>query len=119
MYYNYHATAKKLIQEGKLINWYITEKHNNISPALVLEFNDIGFYLHDLNVFNCYITKDYKFGIYDTETQNAKVITENYYKIPAGGYTYVGANIEYYGPYADGDFDVTFDDLQFKFSTTQ
>ena len=41
MYYNYHATAKKLIQEGKLINWYIAEKHNNISPALVLEFNDI------------------------------------------------------------------------------
>ena len=41
MYYNYHATAKKLIQEGKLINWYIAEKHNNISPALVLEFDDI------------------------------------------------------------------------------
>lgn len=40
MYYNYHATAKKLIQEGKLINWYIAEKHNNISPALVLEFED-------------------------------------------------------------------------------
>lgn len=59
------------------------------------------------------------FGIYDIETQNVKVITENYYKIPAGGYTYVGANIEYYGPYADGDFDVTFDDFQFKFSTTQ
>lgn len=40
MYYNYHATAKKLIQEGKLINWYITEKYNNIRPALVLEFDD-------------------------------------------------------------------------------
>ena len=40
MYYNYHAMAKKLIREGKLINMYIVEKHNNISPALILEFKD-------------------------------------------------------------------------------
>ena len=40
-YFNYHATAKKLIKEKKLIKWYITQKHNNISPALVLIFDDI------------------------------------------------------------------------------
>ena len=40
-YFNYHATAKKLIKEGKLIKYYITQKHNKISPALVLIFNDI------------------------------------------------------------------------------
>lgn len=40
MYFNYHATAKKLIAEQKLINWYITDKYNNISPALVLIFDD-------------------------------------------------------------------------------
>lgn len=39
-YYNYHATAKKLIQNGKLKDYYFTCKHNNISPALVLIFND-------------------------------------------------------------------------------
>lgn len=39
-YFNYHATAKKLIQSGKLIRYYFTEKHNEISPALVLVFND-------------------------------------------------------------------------------
>ena len=39
-YFNYHATAKKLILNGKLINYYIVEKHNSISPALILEFND-------------------------------------------------------------------------------
>ncbi|MBE5734912.1 MAG: thermostable hemolysin delta-VPH [Clostridiales bacterium] len=39
-YYNYHATAKRMIGEGKLIGYYFTEKHNNISPALVLVFND-------------------------------------------------------------------------------
>lgn len=40
-YFNYHATAKKLIKENKLIEYYFTEKHNKISPALVLVFNDI------------------------------------------------------------------------------
>ncbi len=39
-YYNYHATAKQLIKDGKLVKWYFTEKHNHISPALVLVFAD-------------------------------------------------------------------------------
>ena len=39
-YFNYHATAKRLICEGKLQDFYFTEKHNSISPALVLIFND-------------------------------------------------------------------------------
>lgn len=37
-YFNYHATAKKLISEGKLIGYYFTDKHGKISPALVLVF---------------------------------------------------------------------------------
>ena len=40
-YFNYHATAKKLINEGKLISFYFTDKYNSISPALVLIFDDI------------------------------------------------------------------------------
>lgn len=40
-YFNYHAAAKRLIREGKLKEWYITERYNNISPALVLVFDDI------------------------------------------------------------------------------
>lgn len=40
MYFNYHATAKKLINDKKLDCWYITDKYKNISPALVLIFND-------------------------------------------------------------------------------
>lgn len=40
-YYNYHATAHKLIADGKLLRWYITDNHNGIEPALVLEFADI------------------------------------------------------------------------------
>lgn len=39
-YFNYHATAKRLIAEGKLNGYYFSKKHNNISPALVLLFND-------------------------------------------------------------------------------
>lgn len=39
-YFNYHYTAKKLIKDGKLIDCYFTERHNQISPALVLVFND-------------------------------------------------------------------------------
>ena len=39
-YFNYHATAKKLIREGKLARYYITARHGRISPALVLCFDD-------------------------------------------------------------------------------
>ncbi len=41
MYFNYHQTAKNLIKNGKLINYYFTENHNGIKPALVLVFDDI------------------------------------------------------------------------------
>lgn len=40
MYYSYHSVAKKLIREGKLIDWYYTKRHNKIAPALVLLFDD-------------------------------------------------------------------------------
>lgn len=40
MYFNYHAKAIKLINEGKLIKYEIVDKWNNISPALVLFFSN-------------------------------------------------------------------------------
>lgn len=40
MYYNYHATAKKLIDEGRLLKTEIVDHWNNISPALVLYFDN-------------------------------------------------------------------------------
>ena len=40
MYYNYHAKAKQLIREGHLIKSEIVDKWNNISPALVLFFDN-------------------------------------------------------------------------------
>lgn len=40
-YFNYHAAAKRMIKDGKLISWYYTERHNGISPALVLLFDDV------------------------------------------------------------------------------
>lgn len=39
-YYNYHATAKRLISDGKLTGYYISDEYNGIAPALVLLFND-------------------------------------------------------------------------------
>jgi len=39
-YFNYHATAKRLIREGKLIKYYFAERYNSISPAMVLVFDD-------------------------------------------------------------------------------
>lgn len=39
-YYNYHATAKRLIREGKLVRWYIADRYKTIAPALVLIFDD-------------------------------------------------------------------------------
>ena len=41
-YFNYHATIKKLIAQGKLKFWYISPNHNGIKPALVLVFDDIS-----------------------------------------------------------------------------
>ena len=40
MYYNYHAKAKQLIADGHLIEYEIVETWNNISPALVLWFDN-------------------------------------------------------------------------------
>jgi len=39
-YYNYHATAKKLIKEGHLVSIEIFDRWNNIAPALVLIFDN-------------------------------------------------------------------------------
>lgn len=40
MYYNYHARAKQLIEEGHLIKTEIVDRWNDISPALVLYFDN-------------------------------------------------------------------------------
>ena len=39
-YFNYHATAKRLIRENKLRDYYIAERYRRIAPALVLLFDD-------------------------------------------------------------------------------
>ena len=57
MYYSYHATIKKLIKEGKLLGYYFTKKHNSISPALVLVFNDSK---HHIMPVRQYRWKEYK-----------------------------------------------------------
>ena len=39
-YFNYHATAKRLIAEGKLMDHYVVDRYKRISPALILVFDD-------------------------------------------------------------------------------
>ena len=39
-YYNYHAIAKRLIREGRLTEWRLTECYRGICPALLLFFDD-------------------------------------------------------------------------------
>lgn len=39
-YYNYHAKAKGLINNGHLVRVEIVDKWNDISPALVLYFDN-------------------------------------------------------------------------------
>lgn len=39
-YYNYHGIAKKLISNGHCTHAEFKKKHNQISPALVLYFNN-------------------------------------------------------------------------------
>ena len=38
MYYNYHAVLRRLIREGKLIDFKRVEKWGKIAPAFVLFF---------------------------------------------------------------------------------
>lgn len=40
MYFNYHAIAKRLILEGKLIGYEFMDDYHGIKPALVLYFQD-------------------------------------------------------------------------------
>ena len=40
MYYSYHNKIKSLIKEGHLFTYEIVDKWNNISPALVLYFDN-------------------------------------------------------------------------------
>ena len=40
MYYNYHMQIKKRLKQGKLKKFELVEKWNDISPALVLYFDD-------------------------------------------------------------------------------
>lgn len=40
MYFNYHATAKRLIAEGRLTDYRIVEQYHGIAPALLLFFDD-------------------------------------------------------------------------------
>lgn len=37
-YFNYHAKAKRLICEGKLISYEFRKEYHKISPALLLRF---------------------------------------------------------------------------------
>jgi hypothetical protein len=39
-YYSYHAIAKKLIREGKLLSWQLEKNYKGIENALVLFFAD-------------------------------------------------------------------------------
>ena len=39
-YFNYHAKAQSLIKTGHCVKAEIVEKHKNISPALILYFDN-------------------------------------------------------------------------------
>ena len=39
-YFNFHAQIKKLILSGKLKTFYIVDVYKDISPALILVFDD-------------------------------------------------------------------------------
>ena len=39
-YFNFHANTKKMIRQGKLVRYYFAERYKNISPVLILIFDD-------------------------------------------------------------------------------
>lgn len=58
-------------------------------------------------------------GFVDKETGREISTTESYYKITSGDYVLFTVMMNYSGPFADGPFDVEFEDFQLKFSTTK
>ena len=44
MYYSYHNMISKKIKEGRLIKYEYMERYKNISPVLLLYFNDGSIY---------------------------------------------------------------------------
>lgn len=58
-------------------------------------------------------------AIIDKETGDGKYITDDFYKIQVNDYEHFVVIIRYDGPFADGPFDVEFEDFQLKFSTTK
>lgn len=39
-YFNYHAKARNLVKSGHCVKAEVVQKHNDISPALVLYFDN-------------------------------------------------------------------------------
>lgn len=58
-------------------------------------------------------------GFVDKETGREISTTESYYKIASGDDALFTVMMNYSGPFADGPFDVEFEDFQLKFSTTK
>lgn len=40
MYFNYHAKARKLVKEGHCTGFKFVERYKDISPCLILYFDD-------------------------------------------------------------------------------
>ena len=58
-------------------------------------------------------------GFFNKENGTFISTTESYYKIASGDDALFTVMMNYSGPFADGPFDVEFEDFQLKFSTTK
>jgi hypothetical protein len=57
MYYSYHNKIKKLIKEGKLLDYKFADTYNNISPCLIL-------YIMQDDGVKAYPIRDYRWNEY-------------------------------------------------------
>ena len=69
-YFNYHAQAQSLIKEMHCTHAVLTDKHNHISPALVLFFDNHTPMPIRFKMWNLYfkLLSFYKIEIIDTLT---------------------------------------------------
>ncbi len=58
-------------------------------------------------------------SILDKTTGDPIILSDDSYVIPAGSNEFLTLQFEYKGPFADGPFNVEFDDIQLTFSTTK
>ena len=69
MYFNYHAKVKKLLLQGHAVGYEMLENYHQISPCLLIYFDDGRAMPIRENMFAEYFFLLAKYGVYEIDKQ--------------------------------------------------